>query len=544
MRWTANAGTRDAAEGKVHDVPMTDDLYERYKEALRVGHVAVLRGSLNAAVDAYRNAAEIAPSRALPHTSLGGVLLRLGRLSEALVEYAAAVARAPHDEGALLGQAEALSTAGQRVDAASALDQVAEIQVGSGRLPEAADTLRRAIEFHETEERSRRQRELLRQIRLSAGDHAAEQLLARALRLRDEPAAAVPPVLLAVSPQASVVEPLEPVYVARQPEVEDVRADEVPVEAVEAGEAVGVEPAEAGPAVGAIEPAEVAESVEAVTGEAAAGAYAVEASDEAVEAVEVETVEPVEPAAASGERETSPAWSGWWREEASAQPSNDRQPAEEPVAESEEAIETPAEEPVAASLEEAGSEEGVEVAAATVSDEQPSVVEIAAAAPPPSVEALPAEIELAVLAAAKASPEAPVVGVMETLADAGSGNGQGHPSGDELLAAAEAADLSGDATTLRSLLLWAARAYAREGRFEVALDAAHRLLRAAPSDVDTHLVLVELYMARDWNALAAEKLALLERLAVLSGDEDTRKRVCTMASKAFPRDERLGALCS
>jgi tetratricopeptide (TPR) repeat protein len=499
VRWSANAGTRDAAEGKVHDVPMTDDLYERYKEALRVGHVAVLRGSLNAAVDAYRNAAEIAPSRALPHTSLGGVLLRLGRLSEALVEYAAAVARAPHDEGALLGQAEALSTAGQRVDAASALDQVAEIQVGSGRLPEAADTLRRAIEFHETEERSRRQRELLRQIRLSAGDHAAEQLLARALRLRDEPAATVAPVLLAVSPPAPVVEPLEPVYVARQPGVEDVRADAVPVEAVEA-----------------------------VTDEA----------------VEVETVEPVEPAAASVERESSPAWSGWWREEASAQASNDRQPAEEPVAESEEAIETPAEKPIAASLEDAGSEEGVEVAAATVSDEQPSVVEIAAAAPP--VETLPAEIELAVLAAAtEASPsEAPVVGVMETLADTGSGNGQGHPSGDDLLAAAEAADLSGDATTLRSLLLWAARAYAREGRFEVALDAAHRLLRAAPSDVDTHLVLVELYMARDWNALAAEKLALLERLAVLSGDEDTRKRVCTMASKAFPRDERLGALCS
>jgi tetratricopeptide (TPR) repeat protein len=540
VRWSANAGTRDAAEGKVHDVPMTDDLYERYKEALRVGHVAVLRGSLNAAVDAYRNAAEIAPSRALPHTSLGGVLLRLGRLSEALVEYAAAVARAPHDEGALLGQAEALSTAGQRVDAALALDQVAEIQVGSGRLPEAADTLRRAIEFHETEERSRRQRELLRQIRLSAGDHAAEQLLARALRLRDEPAATVPPVLLAVSPPAPVVESPEPVYVAPQPEAEDVRSDAVPVAA---GEAVEVEPAEAiGPA--AVEPAEVAESVEAVTDEAAAGAFAVEASDEPAEAMEVEIVEPVEPAA-SGERESSPAWSGWWRDEASAQPSNDRQPAEEPVAESEEAIETPAEEPVAASLEDAGSEEGVEGAAATVSDEQPSVVEIAAAAPPPSVEALPAEIELAVLAAAaKASPEAPVVGVMETLADAGSGNGQGHPSGDELLAAAEAADLSGDATTLRSLLLWAARAYAREGRFEVALDAAHRLLRAAPSDVDTHLVLVELYMARDWNALAAEKLALLERLAVLSGDEDTRKRVCTMASKAFPRDERLGALCS
>src|SRR5664280_2834618 len=169
---------------------MTDDLYERYKEALRVGHVAVLRGALEEAADAYRLAASIAPSRALPHTSLGGVLLRLGRLEEALVEFAAAVARAPHDEGALLGQAEALAVAGQRVDAADALDHVSEIQEAAGRLPEAADTLRRAMELEESAERSRRQRGLLRQIRLSAGDQAAEQLLARALRLRDEPAAA------------------------------------------------------------------------------------------------------------------------------------------------------------------------------------------------------------------------------------------------------------------------------------------------------------------------------------------------------------------
>ncbi|MGD0248969.1 MAG: hypothetical protein ABSB75_07960, partial [Candidatus Limnocylindrales bacterium] len=166
---------------------MTDDLYERYKEALRVGHVAVLRGALEEALAAYQTAASIAPSRALPHTSLGGVQLRLGHLEDALVEYAAAVARAPHDEGALLGQAEALTVAGQPVDAARALDRVSEIQETAGRLPEAADTLRRALELHDTPERARHQRGLMREIRLSAGDQAAEQLLARALRLRDEP---------------------------------------------------------------------------------------------------------------------------------------------------------------------------------------------------------------------------------------------------------------------------------------------------------------------------------------------------------------------
>jgi len=49
-------------------------LYERYKDALRRGHVAALRGRHDAAVDAYGEAAEIAPDRALPHTSIGGIL--------------------------------------------------------------------------------------------------------------------------------------------------------------------------------------------------------------------------------------------------------------------------------------------------------------------------------------------------------------------------------------------------------------------------------------------------------------------------------------
>jgi hypothetical protein len=118
------------------------------------------------------------------------------------------------------------------------------------------------------------------------------------------------------------------------------------------------------------------------------------------------------------------------------------------------------------------------------------------------------------------------------------------PTGDELLAAAEAADLAGDSTTLRSLLLWTARAYAREGRFEAGLDATHRLLQRAPSDVDAHLVLVELYVARSWDGLAADKLRLLGRLADLSGDEETRQRLNSAAVRAFPNDESMQKLCS
>ena len=47
-------------------------LYERYKDALRRGHVAALRGRNEAAIDAYGEAASIAPDRALPHAASAG----------------------------------------------------------------------------------------------------------------------------------------------------------------------------------------------------------------------------------------------------------------------------------------------------------------------------------------------------------------------------------------------------------------------------------------------------------------------------------------
>jgi tetratricopeptide (TPR) repeat protein len=460
---------------------MTDDLYERYKEALRVGHVSVLRGSLNAAIDAYKTAAEIAPSRALPHTSLGGVLLRLGRLEEALVEYAAAVARAPRDEGALLGQAEALSAAGERSEAAAALDRVAEIQAESGRLPEAADTLRRAIEFHETPERAHRQSDLIRQIRLSAGDQAAEQLLARALRLRDEgvtpahaaPSYAAPPVPTTASagPKAAPEPEAAEVVAAAEGQVEE-RAG-VPVEA-------------------AVEP-------EPETGEAPV-------SPQEFPAEPATEPEPEPEPASAGTTERS--WDGWWGDETRKVEATEPEPEQEAT--------EPEPEPQATGPEPA---RGI----------GPGPVPVAGAD----------ERDVFAMEPAGYRSEEPVVGVM--AATAGHPEADAGPSGDELLIAAEAAESAGDAAELRSLLLATARAYAREGRFEAALDAAHRLLRSAPSDVETHLVLVELYMARDWNTLAAEKLELLGRLAALSGDEDTRLKVSSMAGHASSGRHVVGA---
>jgi len=445
---------------------MTDDLYERYKEALRVGHVAVLRGALEEAREAYRAAASVAPSRALPHTSLGGVLLRLGHLEDALTEYAAAVARAPHDEGALLGQAEALTMAGQNVDAAIALDHVSEVQEAAGRLPEAADTLRRAMELEDSAERGRRQRGLLRQIRLSAGDQAAEQLLARALRLRDEPA----------------VSPVEP---ARAPVA-----------------ATGEWPANdlVRPAMRVVEPDLPARVV-------------------------------AEPAVA-------------WPAAAPESELPDEKPGVETESKAEAPLRDPDEAPMPGSAalsvldpaREAGEMPGIDI---------PSSVAAAELSAEAAAEYHNADPDPAAAASQIAAVE--VLGLVEGRLDAanvGVGESQHLPSGDELLVAAEAAEVSGDMTTLRSLLVWTARAYAREGRFEAGLDATHRLLARAPSDVDAHLVLVELYVARGWNALAIDKLALLWRLAELNDDTETRARLCAVAGRTFPKDERLLALCS
>jgi tetratricopeptide (TPR) repeat protein len=443
----------------------------------------VLRRDLEAAIEAYRAAADIAPSRALPHTSLGGVLLRLGHLEEALVEYAMAVARAPHDEGALLGQAEALTVVGQRVDAALALDHVSEIQEAAGRLPEAADTLRRALELEDAPERARRQRGLMREIRLSAGDAAAEQLLARALRLRDEPArneleTAQSAIATAVIGGPSVENPMVASAISNE------------------GPANSMAPAET-----LWRPAQAVESVVADAPEEAVTPATVEAAAAAgPEPAEVAVARPV------GESE----WPKENRAPQAAEPAAWREPAvwREPQAES-------AARPAA-------------------------VAEPAAAEPVPEAEPV---------AVAAQQNEVSAVGVMEGASDptmvTETLDGMQHqPTGDELMAAAEAADVAGDNETMRSLLVGTARAYAREGRLEAGLDAAHRLLQRDPGDVDAHLVLVELYVARDWNVLAAEKLTLLGRLAELNDDLETRQRLCEAASRDFPNDERLGALCA
>jgi tetratricopeptide (TPR) repeat protein len=161
---------------------MSEVLYEQYKDALRQGHVAALRGRLDAAAAAYREAARVAPDRALPYVGLGGVLARLGRTDDALAAYAAALERAPSDEGAMHGRADALATLGRRSEAAETLDRLAAILERDGRLADACDVARRALELAESRSRRRQVEGLVARLRTAApADAAAAEALERAL---------------------------------------------------------------------------------------------------------------------------------------------------------------------------------------------------------------------------------------------------------------------------------------------------------------------------------------------------------------------------
>lgn len=312
---------------------MSEALYERYKDALRRGHVAALRGRLDAALVAYGEAAELAPERALPHASLGSVLRRLGRDDEALAAFAIALERAPRDEAALAGRAEILAGRGRRVEAADTLDRLSEALEAAGRLPDAGDATRRALELAESRERRRRLRSLVEQLR-------------------------------AIPAEAEAIAALE--------------------------QALGV-------------------------------------------------LDPTAPVSA----------------------------------------------------------EGADVVAAEE----------------PQTESAPAE-------------PVPTVG-----------------DGVRLAAEAEALADVGDVAGARSAYLAAVAAYRAAGSLDAALDACYLALALVPDDPDLHLALAEIYIGRGWRMFAADKLALLARLADLASDGATRERLCAVARAEFADDPRLAAVC-
>jgi tetratricopeptide (TPR) repeat protein len=358
-------------------------LYERYKDALKRGHVASLRGRLEEALTAYAEAAAIAPERSTPHASAGTALMRRKRPADALRHYSAALALAPRDETAMLGRAQALAALDRRPEAADAFDALAEIRASSGRLADAVDAARRGLELAEGRERRRTLERLIERLRAASPSEPSRVALERALRVLDGPAVAA---LQAV---------------AQAPE-----------------------------AVAAVPPAEPD----------------AEAPADAAEPVRAPLPEPDPEAAAEPEFE------------AAAEPAPDMDAEPQPVDEPEAEAAPPA--PVRAALDR------------DVPDDADSA-------------ALTLAAEEAAIARA---PDA-----LDRLLD---------------LAAIER----------------------REGRIDAALDACYVALSLDPDDVGLHLALVELFDDRGWAVLAVDKLDLLDRIAVLDGDEGSRARVAAARS--------------
>lgn len=167
-------------------------LYERYKDALKRGHVASLHGRLDEALDAYAEASRIAPERPTPHTSAGTALLRRGRPADALRYYEAALAVSPRDEAALLGRAHSLAALQRRGDAADGFDTVADQRASGGRLADAVDAARRGLELAEGRERRRTLERLIERLRASEPDEPGRLALERALRVLEGRAITMP----------------------------------------------------------------------------------------------------------------------------------------------------------------------------------------------------------------------------------------------------------------------------------------------------------------------------------------------------------------
>lgn len=133
---------------------MSGSVLERYRNALRSGHVAALRGRTADAVIAYEEAASLVSDRAAPHVGLGRVALADGRPDAALAAFATALRCDPADEAALDGHARSLAVVSRRgPDAAddealvrdtAALAEAAEEAGDIARLVDAARTFGRA----------------------------------------------------------------------------------------------------------------------------------------------------------------------------------------------------------------------------------------------------------------------------------------------------------------------------------------------------------------------------------------------------------------
>ncbi len=134
---------------------MSDSLYDRYRDALRGGHLARLRGNHEIARRAYLEAAALLPDRAAPYVGLGRLELDADRPAEAAAAFETALTRSPNDVPALEGSAQALAALGRPADAADVLDRLAITLLEESREAEARDAIERALALAESRWRRR-----------------------------------------------------------------------------------------------------------------------------------------------------------------------------------------------------------------------------------------------------------------------------------------------------------------------------------------------------------------------------------------------------
>lgn len=196
---------------------MSEALYERYKDALRRGHVAALRGRPEDALEAYGEAARLAPDRALPLVGAGTVLATLGKHGEALTAFAAALERTPANEAALRGRADALAAGGDAAAAATTLDELATILDAAGRRADAMDAARRALELAESRSRRATVQAMVGKLAAEPGERAVAEALERALGVLDARVGSPRRGAARVGPPEATTRPAEP---ETQPEPE------------------------------------------------------------------------------------------------------------------------------------------------------------------------------------------------------------------------------------------------------------------------------------------------------------------------------------
>ena len=110
---------------------MAEAVSERYKEALRLGHVAVAKGRPREAVEHYEEAGALAGARPLPFVRMGSIFLQMRQPREANAAFDEALRRAPDDVDAIRGKAEALEAAGETAQATVLARRAGELEASS-----------------------------------------------------------------------------------------------------------------------------------------------------------------------------------------------------------------------------------------------------------------------------------------------------------------------------------------------------------------------------------------------------------------------------